>query len=135
MPVLATLAAIALLRGDGNSPGPFFDPQKMREMLTDGLEGVADDELKSSLAIVAHLESQLERYRASVDESFDVYTEELADPKTGAADLIARLEPLDRERMKVLESVIKYRQELIGVLDESSWAAVFDDLHGDPQSD
>lgn len=126
MPVLATLATIALLRGDGDSPGPFFDPEKMREMLTDALEGDADDELKSSLTIVGHLESQLERYRASVGESLDAYVEELSDPETDAADLIVRLEPLDRERMDVLESVIKHRRQLIGVLDDSNWAAVFE---------
>ena len=126
MPVVATLTIIALLRGDGNSPGPFFDPAKMREMLTDGLEGVADDELQRSLTVAAEFGSLIERYRASVDESIDAYIEELFISETDAGDLIARLEPIDRERMDALKSVIRYRRQLIGILDKSNWAEVFD---------
>lgn len=56
----------------------------------------------------------------------DAYIEESSDPETDVGDLIARLEPLDRERKDVLGSVIDYRRQLIDVLDESNWAAVFD---------
>lgn len=126
MPVLATITAITLLRGGAGSPGPFFDPDKMREMLSDGLEGYDDDRLKTALTMLEHLETQVERYRAMVGESSDAYIEEMSDPVTDATDLIARLEPIDRERKSVLESVIKFRQQLMGALDDSTWAAVFD---------
>jgi hypothetical protein len=98
----------------------------MREMLSDGLEGDDDDKLKTALTMLEHLETQVERYRAMVGESSDAYIEEMSDPETDAADLIARLEPIDRERKRVLESVIEFRQQLMGALDDSAWAAVFD---------
>ena len=125
MPVVATLTIIALVRGDGHSPAPFFEPEKLRELLIDGLEGVADDELQRSLAIVEQLESVLERYRNSVSRSIDAYVDKSSDSKTDAADLIERLEPLDRERADVLDSIIGYRQQLINILDEANWAYVF----------
>jgi hypothetical protein len=98
----------------------------MREMLTNGLEGYEDEKLKSALTMLEHLETHVERYRAMVGESSDAYIEVMSDPETDATDLIARLEPIDRERKIVLESVIKFRQQLVGALDDSTWAAVFD---------
>jgi hypothetical protein len=125
VPVLATITAITLLRGGAGSPGPFFDPEKMREMLTDGLEDHDDDRLKRALTLLEYLESKIERYRVEVGESSDAYIEEMSNPETDATDLIARLEPIDRERRSVLESVIDFRRQLMDVLDDSSWAAVF----------
>ena len=126
MPVVATLTAIALLRGDGGGPGPFFDPMRLREMLFDGLDSEADGELQRALLIVDELDALLERFRAAVDDGMDAYIEESAISATDAADLITRLEPLDRERMDVLDSVIALRRQLVQVLDEASWTAVFD---------
>ena len=126
MPVLATMATIALLRGDGGGPAPFFEPDTLREMLTEALEGVADDELQGALAIVDQIEPLLERYRIQVDKSLAAYVDQLSDPETDAADLIAQLTPLDRERTMVLDSIIEYRQQLLHILDETNWAYVFD---------
>lgn len=125
MPVLATMTAIALLRGAGGS-GPFFDPEAMRKMLKDGLEGESDAKLAQSLEIVDHLESRLARYRATVDKSADAYIESLSSHNTEIADLVAQLEPVDIERLELLKAIIAYRRQLIGILDDSSWAAVFE---------
>lgn len=125
MPVLATMTAIALLRGGGDDPAPFFDPEELREMLTDGLEGIADDELQRSLAIADELESVIERYRISVQGSLDAYVEELSDPNTDAADLIERLAPLDRERNRLMKTIIDIRQHLLSLLGDELWDAVF----------
>ena len=128
MPVVATLTAIALLRGDGGGPAPFFDPEMLRELLTEGLEGIADDELQRSLAIVDLFESALERYRIRVDKNVDAYVDKISDPETDAADLMEQLKPLDRERADILDSIIEYRQQLIHVLDETNWAYVFEQI-------
>ena len=125
MPVLATIATITLLRGGGNSAGPFFDPEILREMLSESQEYVDYNEMQSALSIAERLESLLEHYSSKVEKSIDAYAEELSNPETNATDLIARLEPIDRERAQVLRSVIEYRGQLLGVLDASSWTAVF----------
>lgn len=127
MPVLATIAAISLLRGSGGSPAPFFEPDTLREMLTNALEGSSGGELQDSLAIVDQIESALERYRGSVEKSIDAYAEELSDPTTNAADLIERLEPLDRKRVALMHAIIDGRQQLLSVLDDQLWDAVFED--------
>ena len=126
MPVVATMTAIAMLRGDGGGSAPFFDPELMRELLTEGLEDIADDELKRSLAIVDRFESALERYQARVDKSVDAHVDMTYDPETDATDLIEQFKPLDRERADILDSIIEYRQQLIQVLDETNWAKVFE---------
>ena len=127
MPVLATIAAISLLRGSGGGPAPFFEPDTLREMLTNALEGSSSDELQVSLAIVDQIESALARYRGSVAESTDAYAEELSDPKTNAADLIERLEPLDRKRVGLMQAIIDSRQQLLSVLGDELWDTVFKD--------
>ena len=127
MPVLATIAAISLLRGSRGGPAPFFEPDTLREMLTNALEGSSSDELQVSLAIVDQIESALARYRGSVAESTDAYAEELSDPKTNAADLIERLEPLDRKRVGLMQAIIDSRQQLLSVLGDELWDAVFKD--------
>ena len=125
MPVVATITTIALLRGGGAAPAPFFDPELMREMLNEGLDGKADSQLRRSLEITTRLEQQLDRYRDSVDRGVDAYIEAFSDRKADASDLIARLDPLDRERRNVLNSIIEYRRELADILDDAEWGLVF----------
>ena len=125
MPVLVTMAAIAYFRGDRVGSAPFFDPETLRETLIDGLEGVADDELARSLEITGQLESAIERYRGSVEESLEAYVEELADPETNAADLNARLETHDRERIELMAFIIESRERLLDTLDDEQWDRVF----------
>jgi hypothetical protein len=125
MPVLATMAIIALLRSDELGPTPFFDPEELRDMLTGGLEGVADEELAHSLEIADQLESVIVRYRASVEESLNAYVAELAEPSADAADLIAQLQSHDRERSVLMQDIIDTRQRLMTLLDDELWEAVF----------
>ena len=127
MPVLATITAITLLRGDGESPAPFFEADKLRGMLTDALEGSADEDLKRSIEIADQLDAVLGQYRASVEKSIDAYVEELSDPETDAADLIKRLEPLDQERASLMETIISTRQRLLTLLADEQWDAVFNE--------
>ena len=125
MPVVTTMTIIALLRGGGDGDGPFFDPEQMRDLLRDGLEGVADDELQRSLVIEDEIESAMQRYRASVSSSMDAYIEESSNPDTDASDPIKRLASLDRERTDIMMAIIDSRRRLIEVLDGEHWDKVF----------
>ena len=125
MPVVTTMTIIALLRSDGDGDHPFFDPELMRRMLQDGLEGVADDELQRSLVVEDELESAMQRYRATVNNSMDAYIEESSDPDTDASDLTERLASLDRERTEIMMGIIDSRRRLIEVLDSEHWVKVF----------
>ena len=124
MPVLATMIAVTLF-GGGEVPAPFFEPAKLRELLTDGLEGLDDEKLEQALAIADQLEDAVDRYRTSVSKSIDAFVTDLRDPETDAADLAERLAPLDRERSTILTSVVAYRDELTNILDEALWSEVF----------
>lgn len=126
MPVVTTMMILALLRGDGDGAGPFFNPGLMRDMLQDGLEGVADDELQRALVIEDELESAMQRYRASVSNSMDAYIEESADPDTDANDLIERLASLDQDRTDIMLAIIDSRRRLIEALDDEQWNNVFE---------
>ena len=125
MPVVTTMTIIALLRGGGDGDGPFFDPEQMRDLLRDGLEGVADDELQRSLVIEDELESAMQRYRVSVSSSMDAYIEESSNPDTDATDLTKRLASLDRERTDIMMAIIDSRRRLIEVLDGEHWDKIF----------
>ena len=125
MPVVTTMTIIALLRSDGDGDHPFFDPELMRRMLQDGLEGVADDELQRSLVVEDELESAMQRYRATVNNSMDAYIEESSDPDKDASDLSERLASLDRERTEIMMGIIDSRRRLIEVLDSEHWVKVF----------
>ena len=125
MPVVTTMTIIALLRGGGDGDGPFFDPEQMRDLLRDGLEGVADDELQRSLVIEDELESAMQRYRVSVSSSMDAYIEVSSNPDTDATDLTKRLASLDRERTDIMMAIIDSRRRLIEVLDGEHWDKIF----------
>lgn len=125
MPIVTTMIIAALFRGGGDGEGPFFDPGQMRDMLRDGLEGVADDELQRSLVIEDELELAMQRYRASVNSSMDAYIEESSNPGTDATDLIKRLASLDRERTDIMMAIIDSRRRLIEVLGDEHWDKVF----------
>ena len=125
MPVVTTMMIITLLRGGGDGAGPFFNPGLMRDMLEDGLDGVADDELRRGLVIEDELESAMQRYRASVSSSIDAYIDEFANPDTAATDLIERLAPLDRERTEIMMAIIDSRRQLIETLTDDQWDKVF----------
>ena len=124
MPIVATLTVIALLRGDGPA-APFFEPELLRDMLVDGLDGIANDELQDALAIADELESKMQRYRMRVDASIDAYIEDSSNPATDAADLTERLAPLDSDRAEIMNAVIDARRRLVAILDAERWDEVF----------
>ena len=125
MPIVTTLSVIALLRGRSHEDLPFSDPRVLRGLLDDALAGDAVDTLKKALSIADELETLLKSYRASVESSIDAYILESSKGYTGAPELIVRLEPLDRERMRTLQMIIQLRQSLFELLSEEQWEAVF----------
>jgi hypothetical protein len=126
MPVVATMTAIAVFRGRGNQRLPYFDDEHLRELLEEALSDDPNSTLYQARAIADKLERLLSDYRTSVDTSLDTYIEESANHYTSAADLIALIEPSDRERAETLRKVIELRQALLALLAEQQWETVFE---------
>ena len=126
MPVVTTMTILALMRGDGDGAGLFFDPDLMRDMMKDSLEGVADGELQESLIVVDDLASALQQYGEIVNRSIDAYIEETSDGYTDASELVERLAPLDRKRTEMMNTVIESRRRLLEILDREQWDSVFE---------
>ena len=127
MPIIvSTTTAIVLLLRGGDEDLPFFDPEVLRSLLDDALEG--DDELilKEALTIADDLETLLNQYTTSVESSIDAYIEASSNRYIGASEVIERLEPLDRERALTLQKVISQRQSLFNLLSDEQWEEVFD---------
>jgi hypothetical protein len=110
VPVLVTMALCACLRADSVGPLPFFDPETLRGMLTDGLEGYSDEKLARLLEITRELESALKPYRSSVERSLNAHVEELADPESDAAGPEALLATHDLDRVELMRFIIQSRQ-------------------------
>jgi hypothetical protein len=126
MPVVTTMAAIAILRSSQREPLPFFDAELLRALLDNALAEGPPGTLDQADRIVEKLEDLLEDYRTSVVSSLDAYIEESANVSTTAADLIERIEPLDEKRALTLREIIDLRQALLDLLDDRQWAATFE---------
>ena len=125
MPILATIAAISMLRGGNGKDLPFSDAEALRGLLKDGLTGEANGVLNEALEIADELETSLNQYRSRAESSLDAYIDESSKKYTSAAELIERLKQLDRERMQELQEIIQLRQSLFKLLSDEQWQAVF----------
>lgn len=125
MPVLATIAAISMLRGDDQIELPFSDAGVLRDLLNNALAGESDGVLHEALAIAAELEALLNRYRRSAESSLNTYIVESANRYTSAAELIEQLNRLDRERLQTLQKITRLRHSLLELLSDEQWQAVF----------
>jgi len=125
MPILATLAAISMLRGGDGKDLPFSDTEVLRGLLKDALAGEADGVLNEALEIANELGASLSQYRSSAESSLDAYIEESSNRYTSAAELIERLKQLDHERLQTLQKMIQLRQALFELLSDEQWQAVF----------
>ncbi len=127
MPIIvSTTTAIVLLLRGGDEDLPFFDPEVLRSLLDDALEGDGELILKEALTIADDLETLLNQYTTSVESSIDAYIEASSNRYIGASEVIERLEPLDRERALTLQKVISQRQSLFNLLSDEQWEEVFD---------
>lgn len=124
MPIVTTMAIMALLRGDDDSACPFFEPGLLREQIEQGLR-IDEAEREPALAIADGLADLLGRYASGVDASLDAYVEFSSNPAVGAAELIERLQPMDRERQETMRGIIEVRERLIDLLNEEQWSRVF----------
>lgn len=122
MPILATITMITLLRGGGNSG--LLNPAWLREQIEDELEDSPSQ--TEALALVDKLDQLDARHREAVQETVYDYVRESQRPETDAEDLVKLLEPLDRERLAVLEEAIAIRQLLLELLAEDEWDDVFE---------
>ena len=126
MPVVTTMAVIAILRSSQRDPLPFFDAELLRALLDNALADAPRGTQDLADTIVDQLDDLLAGYRAAVVSSLDAYIQESANASTTAADLIERIEPLDEKRALTLREVIELRQALLDLLDDEQWAATFD---------
>ena len=124
MPVLTTLAIVALLGGDDDSACPFFESGLLREQIERGLR-IDEAEREPSLAIADRLSDLLERYALSVDSTLDAYVASSSNPTARATDLIDRLQPMDHERQETMREIIGIRQQLVDLLNDEQWQRVF----------
>ena len=124
MPIVTTLAIIALLNGDSRSNCAFFEPGLLRDLLKSGLRD-DEPEQEASLALADELDVLLDRYATRVNSALDAYLETSMDPTIGATELTDQLEPLDRERADTMREIIDIRQRLLGLLNEEQWSRVF----------
>ncbi len=125
MPILATIAAISLLRGGDGENLPFSDAKVLRGLLNDALAGEADGILNEALRIADDLGASLNQYRSSAESSLDAYIEDSSNRYTSAAELIEHLKQLDHERLQTLQKMIQLRQALFELLSDEQWEAVF----------
>ncbi len=126
MPVLVTLAAISLLRGGEGPPLPFFDSDLMVDMPRDGLEEADPETRDAALAITGSIRKQMSAYREQVLAGMEAYERNAVSGKLDLEALAADLDPYDRQRTDILHAVVRYRRELMNLLDEEQWAKVFD---------
>ncbi len=126
MPVLITLATISLLRGREGPPLPFFDADLMADMLADRLQDADPETRDAALAVTENIRTQMSAYREQVLAGVEAYERNAASGTLDLEALSTDLEPYDRQRTDILHAVVRYRRELIGLLDEEQWATVFD---------
>ena len=124
MPIVTTMTILALLRGNDGAACPFFDPGLLREQVQSGLH-TDEAEREPALAIADQLADLLKEYALSVDASLDTYVESSSYQVATAAELIDRLQPMDREREETMRGIIEIRQQLIDLLREEQWSRVF----------
>ena len=122
MPVLVTLATINFLFRGGSTIG-FLDPAALRAAIESEL--AESDGRNSALVLVDELERLARQYDESFTASVEAYKTESSNAGTTAADLIAKMEPWDRERRLTLQEIVRIRQSMLDVLSESEWDEVF----------
>jgi len=122
MPVLSTLIITNFFFGDSSTNG-FLNPNALRAAIKDELDESGQRE--RALALVDELERLARKYDEKLTASVETYKRESTNVDTTAKDLIAKLEPWDRERRLTLQEVVRIRRSMLDVLSESEWNDVF----------
>ena len=123
MPLVTTMVTLHLL-GDGVGPLPFTDPELLRSLLRSALD-VNDPALPPAVALADRMEQLLADYLEQVDASINDWVEESKSRYVDTEAVTARLHASDRERLEVTNQIIALRQELLELLNEAQWEAVF----------
>ena len=71
------------------------------------------------------LQSLVPRYEAAVSETIDAYLVKLRNWQSSADDLIELLDPLDHERIRTLEEIVRLRHAMRELLNANQWNQVF----------
>ncbi len=125
MPVVTTMTLIALFMRRGGSDFSLFDAEGLQSRLETVLEDTPPETRDAALATAAKVAALLDDYRSNVDASIDAYIAETNDEDAAADDLIERIAPIDQQRTAMLRQLIEYRQDLVELLDDAQWEAVF----------
>ena len=126
MPIVTTMAAMAILRNDTGDPQPFTDARTLRRALRRGL-AEEKEVLNAALVLAGQLQRVLERYRNRIEVALDDYVAASAERYRNAGDVIEQLAALDQEREQLLAEIVALRQSLQRLLTPAQWHAVFGD--------
>ena len=125
MPVLATMAVLALLRDSEDESILFTDARALRRSLRAGLADEEGNVLAEALSIADRIQALMEAYRQRIEKALDTSIAEPKDQYTYAPERIAQLATFDTEREQVLSEIIEARQALHQLLTDEQWNAVF----------
>lgn len=125
MPILATMAALALLRGSEDESLLFTNVRALRRSLRAGLTDEESDVLEQALAIADRIQELIEAYQYRIENTLDASVAESKDHYTYAPERIAQLATFDTERQQLLSDIIEARQALHQLLTDEQWNAVF----------
>lgn len=125
MPVLATMAAMALLRGSEDGALAFTDVKVLRSSLHAALTDEDGTVLEDSLSICDRIQALIDAYQGRIEETLDTYIAQSEDQYTFAPERITLLTSMDTEREILLGELIDARQALHQLLTNEQWSAVF----------
>ena len=126
MPVLATMIFVALFGDRSSPPLPFFDADLMAELLEDNLDEADTEAREAALRVTEGIRREMSAYREQVVAGVAAYQSKAESAPLDVDALEAALEAYDQRRTDILLEVVRYRRELIGLLDEEQWTNVFD---------
>lgn len=121
MPVLTTLVAIHLLgESEQNS---LLDPGAMRRQARTSL--AESPSLAPTLVLIDELEVLAREYTTAADEALAAYKSRTSEWDSSKEDLLAILDPIDRQRRDTLVAVVDAREALRNLLSDREWQALF----------
>lgn len=127
MPVIATITAVTLLLDRSSDLKPsFLNPKTLRPALDRAISPADNDVRTAALKIVSDLEAAVDRFRTAVEGAADNAILDATDKSASASSTRAIFSELDRERDRAIRAVLDSRDQLVSILDQETWARVFD---------
>ncbi|MEM9378352.1 MAG: hypothetical protein AAGB93_00285 [Planctomycetota bacterium] len=124
MPVLITIATLALLFGGESGANGFLDPKglkkRMRKALADGATRDAALERLDALVDVA------KRYQDLARSTVEDFAAQAGSGTFTEESLVELHGPLDAARVDAFREILRIREEIRALLSREEWERVFD---------